>query len=74
MKSGLSWHTPIVFQMRLGDEQALLYELKRQQLKCLDEQQKVYADDLSRLECSKTSTIATILPRRILGQWRTLKE
>ncbi len=35
--------------MRLGDEQALLYELKRQQLQSLDEQQKVYADDLSRL-------------------------
>ena len=35
-------------QMKLGDEQAFLYEIKRQQLRVLDEQQKVYAEDLSR--------------------------
>ena len=49
------WSQTCVFQLKLGDEQALLCEVKRQQLKFLDDQQKVYADDLSRLVCMATS-------------------
>lgn len=34
--------------MRVADEQGLLCEVKKQQLKVLDDQQKLYADDLSK--------------------------
>jgi hypothetical protein len=38
----------LLLQLTMADEQAALCEVKRQQLRVLDEQQKVYAADLSR--------------------------
>lgn len=49
--------------MRLADEQMTLCEVKKQQLKVLDDQQKVYADDLTKSViasyslCNETSCI-----------------
>ena len=58
-------------QSRLGDEQAVLYELKRQQLKSLDEQQKIYADDLSRFS---TELFLIHALKLFSGLWKTPKE
>lgn len=41
--------------MRMSGEQAMLCEVKKQQLKVLDDQQRVYADDLSK-------SVVTIIP------------
>lgn len=49
-------------QARLTDEQAVLCEVKKQQLKVLDDQQKVYADDLTK----SASKIAILCPLAII--------
>lgn len=50
MGSGLCTYirSLLLLQIKMADEHSTLNEVKRQQLKVLDDQQKVYADDLSK--------------------------
>lgn len=59
------FYTNLFSQARLTDEQAVLCEVKKQQLKVLDDQQKVYADDLTKsASCSNFVSIIIIMYHR----------